>query len=421
MPSEELTHDELLEIIRGEVNQGVGPALRDALSSVAGDGGAVASLLSVRGTRGYHQAAAELEADYPIGRKLRALGMAALAGAPGNLDVAAREVERHWPADEARSAKGWLSRMKGLTAGNAAQAGDIVMPSYDPEWLLLLRSRTVVRRIARVFPMPRGATSKRRQTAGATAYYQGELGPMTESNLSVGRANLSYKKLTALSVVSNDLIRFSGGDADRIVEEDHLGAVATREDRAFLVGNPPVDAGSPQGIFYQLNAASHAFASAGASLANFQSDLTTAVQLVESSDVPVDFESGKWIMSPATFWLLYSLTESTGNQTFARELAGATPRLYGFEVLRTSALSVAKSWIGANAGMIFFVHGPSVEIHDSLQRATSIYPGGAYYDAATGAVASGISNDETVITTISEHDLLLGYDTAAAVITGYAT
>jgi hypothetical protein len=41
---------------------------------------------------------------------------------------------------------------------------------------------------------------------------------------------------------------------------------------------------------------------------------------------------------------------------------------------------------------------------------------------ALAAVASGISNDETVITCISEHDFLQVYpDVAASIVTGYAT
>ena len=47
-------------------------------------------------------------------------------------------------------------------------------------------------------------------------------------------------------------------------------------------------------------------------------------------------------------------------------------------------------------------------------------PGGAHYDATTSAVASGIANDETVITAIGEHDFLQVHDVAANIITGYS-
>ena len=140
---------------------------------------------------------------------------------------------------------------------------------------------------------------------------------MTASNLTVGRANLSYKKLTALTVVSNDLIRFSGGDADRIVQEDLLNTVAVREDRALLVGNPPTDAGSPQGIRYQT-ASGNINANAGTTLANYQADLSAAVSNIEASNVPLTDTNGYWIMSPAQFWQVWQLASTTGDLVFSR-------------------------------------------------------------------------------------------------------
>ena len=55
-----------------------------------------------------------------------------------------------------------------------------------------------------------------------------------------------------------------------------------------------------------------------------------------------------------------------------------------------------------------------------MMRTIATYPGGVYYDASAGAVASGISNDETVITCIAEHDFLLTHDKAVSIQNGYA-
>jgi hypothetical protein len=68
---------------------------------------------------------------------------------------------------------------------------------------------------------------------------------------------------------------------------------------------------------------------------------------------------------------------------------------------------------------MFFVHWPSMEIHDSMGRTVEAFRGGAYRDSS-GTIQSGISNDETVITCISEHDFLQVYDVAASIRTGVA-
>ena len=126
-------------------------------------------------------------------------------------------------------------------------------------------------------------------------------------------------------------------------------------------------------------------------------------------------------MSPSTFWTIYGLTTTTGDWVFAQGLQQAQPRLLGFPVYITTQLETGNSFIGASAGMVMFAHVPSLEIHDSMMRTVATYPGGAYYDSSAGAVASGISNDETVITCVAEHDFLQVYDKAAAIKTGYST
>lgn len=402
-----------------ELSALVASAVKDAMAPLAKSTGDIQGLLQ--------KASDEVKPEpvnlgqHPIGRRIRALGMASLAKHPGDVECAIYEVKKNWPASQAEPSLKWLEGVKkGLSVGNASQAGDMIMPQDDPEWIELLRPKTVVRNIASTIPMPKGATSRRKQVDSATAYYGGENDKMTESKLKVGRANLSYKKLTALSVVSNDLIRFGGPESDRKVQEDLLRVIALREDRAFLVGNPPTDAGSPTGIRYQT-AAANVFASAGTSLANFQADLTKAVRLVEETDV--DTASGRFIMSPALYWTIYALATTTGDWVFAQQLASGN--LLGFPIVKSSQLKESRlaSWAGAasgSSGLLFFVAGSALEIHDSYQRSVAIWPGGAYYDATAGVVASGISQDETVITCIAEHDFLQTYDTAAAIVTGYA-
>lgn len=357
---------------------------------------------------------------YRFGRKARAIALAVADGKNAkDVDAIIHSVNKTWRASVAEPTLKWLNVVKGLTVSSATAAGDMIFPEYDLEWIDLLRNNTVVRANCRTVPMPRGATSRRRQTAASTATYQGELGPIVDSSQTVGRVNLAYKKLTGATVVSNDLLRFAGSEADRFVQEDLIRVNALREDRAFLVGNPPTDAGSPQGIRYQT-AAGNIAATAGTSLANFQTDLTNLVKLVQANNISATPANSGFVMSVSTFWTIYALTTTTGDWVFAPNLSEGTPRLLGFPVYLTTQLEVGNSFIGASSGLNMFVHWPSMEIHDSMQRTVQAYMGGAYRDSS-GTIQSGISNDETVITCISEHDFLQVYDVAASIRTGLAT
>lgn len=420
----ELTRDELIALIEEKAGGAVAPALAAALGPLtkaqADTAGVLEGLLQAHDDRKKAAAAESDLGKFPYGRKARAIALAAMEGIPAtDPDGISKAVAKHWPAAIAEGTVKWLGYIKGLTAGVGATAGDMIMPQFDSEWIELLRNNAVIRGLARTIPMPRGATSRRKQTGAATATYQGELGPIVDSTQTVARVNLSYKKLTAATVVSNDLLRFAGGDADRLVQEDLLRVSALREDRAFLVGNPPVDTGSPQGIRFQTAAANIA-ATAGTSLANFQTDVTNLVRLVQSNNIPATPANSGFVMSVSTFWTIYALTTTTGDWVFKAGLEAARPTILGFPVYLSTNLEVGNSFIGASSGLNFFVHFPSLEIHDSMSRTVEAFRGGAYRDSS-GTIQSGISNDETVITCIAEHDFLQVYDKAASIRTGLAT
>ncbi len=361
-----------------------------------------------------------------FGRAARALAMASLENGSSDLGAAEFAIKRHWPASMAEPTLKWLAHEQArhkatLTVGNPATAGDIVIPQYDEEWIELLRNNAVVRGLpgVRVKSMPRGAITQRKQTGAATAADQGELGPIETSNLTVGKVDMSYRKLTAATVVSNDELRFGGPEVDRLVQDDLLAVSALREDRAFLVGNPPTDTGSPQGIRYQTLAGNIA-GTAGATLAHFQADGTSLISLVQKRNIPVTPQNAGFIWSVSTFWTIYALTTTTGDWVFKAGLEQARPTFLGFPVYLTTQLEVTNSFIGASSGLNMFVHFPSLVIWDSMARTVEVFRGGAYRDSA-GNIQSGISNDETVITCIAEHDFQQRYQEAAAIKTGLAT
>lgn len=418
-----MTQEQLKTLLNDTIKESLGPAVKeylDPLTKAQGDVmERIARALPGSGEpNGFDQ---KCLGKYPYGRKARAIALAALDGVPAqDADGIAKAAKKHWAVSAYDGVEKWAANVKTtMSAGVAQTAGDMVFPEFDPEWIELLRNNAVIRGLARTVPMPRGAMSRRKQTGAGTATYQGELGPIAASNQTVGRANLSYKKLTALTVVSNDLIRYAGGGAaDQFVQEDLIRVSALREDRAFLIGNPPTDIGSPQGIRFQTNNGNIA-ATAGTSLANFQTDGTNLIKLVQKNNVMATPANSGFIWSPSTFWTIYALTTTTGDWVFKAALDSAQPTFLGFPVYLTTQLETGNAFIGANLGLNIFAYFPALEIHDSMQRTVEAFRGGSYFDGTV--VQSGISNDETVITCISEHDFLQVYDVAVAIRTGLAT
>jgi HK97 family phage major capsid protein len=426
----QMTQDQLTALVNDAVKASVGPAIEAAIApltkSTSDSASAVAALVTAsKATDTGDKPAFDRKAVFGknhFGRAARIKAMAAIENGTGDLDAAKHAIKRDWPVSMSDPTLKYIDHYKAtLTVGNPATAGDIVIPQFDEEWIELLRNNAVVRGLPgiRTKPMMRGAITQRKQTGTATASYQGELGPIAVSNLTVGKTDMSYKKLTAATVVSNDEIRFGGPEVDRIVQEDLLAVSALREDRAFLVGNPPTDGASPQGIRYQTLGANIS-ATAGTSLANAQTDGTTMIMDVQKRNLPVTPQNSFFIWSVSKFWTIYALATTTGDWMFKAGLEQARPTFLGFPVYLTTQLEVGNSFIGASSGMSFFVHAPSLVIWDSMSRTVEAWRGGAYVDS-NATVQSGISNDETVITCIAEHDFQQRYQEAASIRTGQAT
>jgi len=333
----------------------------------------------------------------------------------GDPEHAKFEVERQWGKDDPvlKGLDGMI-KLKNLAAGNAAAAGNIVIPEWSREWIELLRNQTIVRGLPgiRTFPMPVGAITMRKQSVAGIAYYVGEAVNITKSDQNVNLLNMVYKKLAALTVVSNDLLRFAGPEADAFVRDDLLLVSAIREDLAFLLGDGT--AGTPVGIF-NFAAAGNKFPSAGTSLANQQADLGGAIKKLQQGNVPLTTVNGFFLMAPRTYWGIFNLVSTTGNYIFRDEMEQGKLLGYPFRVSNQIPINVGSLGTGSGtASILMFVHAPSCLIGDSLNVQVDVFYNGAYYDGS--AVVSGISTDETVIRVLREHDFALRHDVGASVV-----
>lgn len=355
---------------------------------------------------------------YRFARMARAIANARLETGQTDPDAAIATAKKKWGADDVVVKDlADLAKLKAVSAqaGDPTSLGNLMAPQWSSEFIELLRNRPTVRSIARVIPNPTGSLTMRRQTASGVAYWVGEGINIPPTKPGVGLMNFLRKKLAALCILSNDLIRYAGPEADRLVLEDLLQASALAEDLALLRGDGTEYA--PKGIrtFVEQYNSSAIYAQTGTALANVDADFSKALRLLEEANLPLDGDDIYWIMVPRTKWALWNLAPATdtGARPYREGLEAAPPRVLGRQARVTNQIPKNLGG-GGNQTETYCVHGPSMMIADTLNVLTDVFPGGAYHDGS--AVISGISTDETVIRLLRETDFNMRYVEAAAVI-----
>lgn len=406
-----ITKAELDALVTQAAEKALGDKLTEGLKPLTEkQQGLMAEMLEIQ-KRGEQREKKPEEKGLMFARQARAMYLG-----KGDPERAIFEVKRTWGSEDPvlKGLEGTM-KLKNLTAGNAAAAGNIIIPEWSREWIELLRNQTVIRGLTgiRTMPMPVGALGIRKQTAAGTAYYVGEAINITKSDQATSTLQMVWKKLAALTVISNDLLRFAGPEADAFVRDDLLLVSALREDLAFLQGDG--QSNTPVGLLNWM-AAGNKFASAGTSLANTQADLAKLIRKLQEGNVPLTPDNGYFIMSPRTFWGIYNLITTTGDYVFAEEMR--RNRLMGYQFRVTNQVPNTGSSAGipdgsGAASFLQFVHAPSCVIGESLNVQVDFFQNGTYYDGSV--VVSGISTDESVLRVLREHDFALRHDVGAAV------
>jgi len=388
------------EIAAAAVAKGIGPALDERLKPLTEKQLSYMEEMLATAKRNEDRQKPAKEKGLLFARVCRAYGMAALATKQAaTAESALFYAKQAWGADDAV--------VKSLQASIAAQAGNLVRPDWSSEIIELLRNETVIDRIPgiRTIPMPVGSMTFRRQSGAATASYVGESVNVSPTQQSVELLTATYKKLMAVTPVSNDLLRFAGPEADAFVRDDLVLVYRIRKDLACLRGDGTQQ--TPMGIL-NLTASGNKFNQTGTVLANVQADLAKLIRLVQEANVPLTEENGAWVFAPRTRWGIYNMTATTGNYVFRSEMDQG--RLLGFRFFATNQIPTN---LNGTQSEIHFICGPQWALLDSLNMQVEAFYGGAYWDGA--AIQSGISRDETVIRIVGEHDFQPRHAVGAAI------
>jgi HK97 family phage major capsid protein len=342
------------------------------------------------------------------------------------------------PVTEALGRGFETGQRKALAAGIGPSGGFIVPPDYVNEIIELLRPRAVVRAAnPRSMPMPRGTMTLPSQTAAASANYGSETGKIAASQQQLGDIVASYKKLTALVPVTNDLMRYASPAADAFVRDDLTKVIALREDLAFLTGDGTAD--SPKGFLgfannYVANGGgtvgkwlatgNSTYASGGNfitsnesySLTTVANELGGLVNKLDAANVP-DIKR-RWFFNPRIFNYLNNLLNSLGVYVYRDELGRGT--LLGYPFSKTTQIPVnLYDTTGAQTTgtFIFLVEMDDAILLDSMSLELAVSREGTYYDT-TGTLQSAFQKDQTLIRAIAEHDFQMRHLPSIAVDQG---
>jgi HK97 family phage major capsid protein len=371
-------------------------------------------------------------------------GMAKAIGMAGGSPYVARDIAKQLYGESHPIS---VAFAKALSASIGASGGFIVPPEYVNEIIELLRPRAVVRAAnPRTLPMPRGTLTLPAQTAAATANYGGENARIAVSQPQVGQIVATFKKLTAMVPVSNDLMRYASPAADAFVRDDLVKVIALREDLAFIMGDGTQD--SPRGFISFANAwavswggTAGVWLSTGNSTAavngtnnpttttggNFitsteggsvtltttANELAGMVNKLDTANVPA--MRRRWFFHPKVFNYLNNLLNSLGVYVYRDELSRGTLLGYPFSTSTQIPVNIHDATSAqTTCSFIFLVEMDEALILDSMSLELAVSREGSYYDA-NGVLQSAFQSDQTLIRAITEHDFQMRHNAAIAV------
>lgn len=304
---------------------------------------------------------------------------------------------------------GDIDLAKVLSASDTSAGGVLVPAQFATEVIELLRERAIVRSLGpRIVPMPTGSITMPKITGGATAAYIGENQNFPITGITTGQVKLSWKKLAAIVPMSNDLLRFDVVDADMIVRDDVVAAMAWREDQAFLRDDGTEF--TPKGIYYNAPSANLVGMTGSPDLAKVTADLASAVLRLRNANCRMI--NPVWIMAPRTELCLMTIRDANGNFAFKDEMAGG--RLFGMRY--GSSTGVPINLGGGSDSEVYLVDMADVLIGEANTLEIEASSQAAYHDGTS--VVSAFSLDQTVVKVLAHHDLGVRHAESITVITG---
>lgn len=224
--------------------------------------------------------------------------------AKGNLALVPAMAEQHFKNDTALQTF-VKSAVSAANSGTPAWAGSLIYPQeYLADFIELLYPQTVLGRL-NLRKVPFNVTIAGMNQGTATGWV-GEANPAPVTVAGFQRVYLTHTKIMALSVLSDEIIRFSNPAAEALVQADLLKSAAKGLDLSFLGAAAAVPNVSPAGM---LNGVS-----GSASLGTTALSVTKDVEALLNTFIPLNYDMTQvvFVMTPALALQIGALRTTLG-------------------------------------------------------------------------------------------------------------
>ena len=264
-------------------------------------------------------------------------------------------------------------------------------------------------------PMPNGTLTLPKQTQAATASYVGEITPIPVSQEQLGQVVASYKTLTAMVPISNDLLRYSDPEMDAFVRDDLVQVCARAEDLAFIRGDGTQ--GSPKGLRSFCQPKNVIASNPAYSFFTAATELGDAINLIETGNVTMI--NPVWIMNPRVKNYLLNVQNTNGFYIYRQEMTD-DKTLLGIPFKITTQIPANLAFAAGGQGYldgseIYLAEMTQALLLDSMTMELSAATEASYVDA-NGQTQHIYQQRQTLIRAVSQHDFQMRHDEAVVMI-----
>ncbi len=226
------------------------------------------------------------------------------------------------------------------------------------DFIEFLRPQTIIGRIPGLRSVPFNVRVPR-QTGGGTAQWVGEGAPKPLTKQAFDYVTLGYMKLAVITVITEELARFSQPNAETLIRDDLAKAVVQQMDADFI---DPDNAGTANVKPASITNGVTLTASAGNTEALVREDVRTLYGIWIANNL--NPSSGVWIMPSSTAMGLSLMVNALGQPSFPGITAqGGT--FFGLPVVTSESTGLTDS--SANGHVVALVKASDILIADDGQ------------------------------------------------------
>jgi HK97 family phage prohead protease len=219
------------------------------------------------------------------------------------------------------------------------------------------------------------------ETGAGAAYWVGEGKPKPLTAFDYDRSTLTPLKVANIAVLTEENIRYSSPNSDRVVRNALVKAIAQELDLAFIT---PANAGTANVKPASVTNGAEAIVSSGDDADAIRMDVRSLYQkFIDANNAPT---SGAWVMSATNALALSMLTNPLGQPEFPTvTMTGGT--FQGLPVIASQHISNVVAIINASDILLGDEGGVSVDM--SRDASIEMRSSGLGMDATTGAATVG--------------------------------